>query len=85
LPLGNFTLFSFLFGWGFALQMSRAEARGARFLPFYSRRLFVLLLIGLANWIVLDWDSTLCARTRDARDGLSPYFTNGLAGDLRAT
>jgi len=52
-------LFSFLFGWGFALQMGRAEARGVRFFPFYSRRLFVLLLIGLVNWIVLDWDSTL--------------------------
>ncbi|MGH9803795.1 MAG: DUF418 domain-containing protein, partial [Candidatus Acidiferrales bacterium] len=29
------TLFSFLFGLGFALQMVRAEARGARFLPVY--------------------------------------------------
>jgi uncharacterized protein len=52
-------LFSFLFGWGFALQMDRAEARGARFSPLYARRLFVLLLIGLTNWVLFDWDSTL--------------------------
>ncbi len=52
-----YTLFSFLFGWGFALQMGRAEARGVRFFPVYARRLFVLLLIGLANWIF--WDDTL--------------------------
>ncbi len=54
-----YALFSFLFGWGFALQMERTEARGVRFFPLYARRLFVLLLIGLTNWIVLDWDSTL--------------------------
>jgi uncharacterized protein len=53
------TLFSFLFGWGFALQMDRAEARGVRFFPLYARRLFVLLLIGLTNWVLFDWDATL--------------------------
>jgi uncharacterized protein len=52
-----YTLFSFLFGWGFALQMGRAEARGVVFFPVYARRLLVLLLIGLANWIF--WDETL--------------------------
>jgi uncharacterized protein len=41
------TLFSFLFGLGFALQMERSELRGSRFDPLYRRRLFVLLLIGL--------------------------------------
>ena len=40
------TLFSFLFGLGLAVQMMRAEARGARFLPLYVRRLCVLFLIG---------------------------------------
>ena len=34
------SIFSFLFGMGFAIQMSRAEARGARFLSFYPRRLW---------------------------------------------
>ncbi len=52
-------LFSFLFGWGFALQMQRAEVRGVRFFPFYGRRLFVLLLIGLTNLVLMGWDTTL--------------------------
>lgn len=42
-------LFSFLFGLGFALQMLRAQARGVSFLRFFSRRLLVLLLFGVAN------------------------------------
>ena len=46
-------LFSFLFGLGFALQLLRAETRGARFLPVYLRRLFILLLFGLANLMLL--------------------------------
>jgi uncharacterized protein len=48
-----FSLFSFLFGLGFALQMGRAEARGVRFFPLYRRRLLVLLLIGLAHALFL--------------------------------
>ena len=47
------TLYSFLFGLGLAVQMMRAEARGARFLPLYLRRLSVLLLIGLAHFLLL--------------------------------
>ena len=43
------TLFSVLFGLGFALQMKRADARGARFAPFYVRRLLILLVIGLSH------------------------------------
>ena len=46
------TLFSFLFGLGFALQLERAKARGVPFLRVYLRRLGVLLLIGaLHHWI----------------------------------
>ena len=48
-----YSLFSFLFGLGFALQIQRAEARGTSFVPFYLRRLFVLLLIGVAHAILL--------------------------------
>jgi len=51
-------LFSFLFGLGLAVQMMRAEARGARFLPLYVRRLSVLLLIGLAHFLLL-WDGDI--------------------------
>jgi uncharacterized protein len=46
-----YPIFSFLFGVGFALQILRAEQRGTRFVPFYLRRLFVLLLIGMAHAI----------------------------------
>lgn len=44
-----FSLFSFLFGLGFALQMTRAEDKGARFAPLYLRRLIILLGIGLIH------------------------------------
>ncbi|MBZ4330390.1 DUF418 domain-containing protein [Corallococcus sp. AS-1-12] len=43
------TLFSLLFGLGFALQMTRAEGRGASIVPVYRRRLLVLLGIGLVH------------------------------------
>jgi uncharacterized protein len=43
------TLFSFLFGLGFSIQLSRAEARGSPIVPLYSRRLLVLLGIGLVH------------------------------------
>jgi uncharacterized protein len=47
------TIFSFLFGLGFAIQMSRAEARGARFMGFYPRRLLALALFGLIHGILI--------------------------------
>jgi uncharacterized protein len=43
------TLFSFLFGLGFSIQLSRAQARGSEIVPLYSRRLLVLLGIGLTH------------------------------------
>ena len=43
------TLFSILFGYGFALQMERAAARGAPFVGLYTRRLLVLMVLGLAH------------------------------------
>ena len=49
-----FSLFAFLFGLGFALQIQRAEARGVHFFPLYGRRLLVLLLIGLAQTFFLN-------------------------------
>lgn len=47
------SIFSFLFGMGFAIQMSRAEAKGARFLGFYPRRLLALALFGLIHGILI--------------------------------
>jgi uncharacterized protein len=51
-------LFSFLFGLGLAVQMMRAEGRGARFLPLYARRLCVLFIIGIAHFLFL-WDGDI--------------------------
>ena len=47
------TLFSFMFGLGFAAQMARAEARGVRFLGFYPRRLGALALFGLLHGLLI--------------------------------
>jgi uncharacterized protein len=44
-----YSLFSLLFGLGFALQMARATEKGIRFIPLYLRRLLVLLGIGLLH------------------------------------
>lgn len=51
-------LFSFLFGLGLAVQLLRADARGARFLPLYTRRLCVMLLIGVAHFLLV-WDGDI--------------------------
>ncbi len=51
-----YTLFSFLFGLGLFLQMTRAEARGVHFAPVYIRRLLILLLIGLAHFLLGERD-----------------------------
>ncbi|MEO8016686.1 MAG: DUF418 domain-containing protein [Pseudomonadota bacterium] len=51
------TLFAFLFGLGFYLQMQRLERRGIDFEALYRRRLFVLLIIGSAHFFFLwTWD-----------------------------
>ena len=50
-----FTLFSLLFGWGFAMQFLRAKARGATagFAPLFLRRLLILGLIGAGHAVLL--------------------------------
>ncbi len=53
------TLFSFLFGLGFAVQLTRAEARGAKFMSFYPRRLAALALFGLIHGILIWWGDIL--------------------------
>jgi uncharacterized protein len=53
-----YPLFSFLFGLGVAIQMERAEARGAQFAGWFCRRLFVLLGIGLAH-AILVWEGDI--------------------------
>lgn len=48
-----YSLFSFLFGLGFAVQMQRAAQRETPFVPLFKRRLSVLLGIGLAHALFL--------------------------------
>jgi uncharacterized protein len=48
-----YCLFSFLFGLGFSLQLSRLEARGIDAAALYRRRLFVLMAIGLAQGLLV--------------------------------
>ena len=51
-----FTLFSFLFGWGFAVQLLRAERQGrtARFPRLFVRRLLFLGALGAAHAALLS-------------------------------
>ena len=48
-----FSLFSFLFGLGFTIQMARAEAKGEHFVPRYLRRAGVLLIFGLLHGMLI--------------------------------
>src|SRR6516162_6445104 len=52
----SWTLFSMLFGFGFALQLERAHARGCPILPTYLRRLAVLFALGAAHALLYDGD-----------------------------
>jgi uncharacterized protein len=53
-----YTLFSFLFGVGFAVQLDRLERRGADRLRIYRRRVLVLLAIGLLHSLLI-WDGDI--------------------------
>jgi uncharacterized protein len=53
-----FSLFSFLFGVGFAVQLQRAERGGDRFAFRYGRRLLALAVFGVAH-IVFLWDGDI--------------------------
>lgn len=53
------TLFAFLFGVGFSIQFSRAQARGSRFAPTYRRRQGALVLIGLLHQVLFWWGDVL--------------------------
>jgi uncharacterized protein len=60
LVFGKFiTIFSFLFGLGFAVQMGRAEQRGASIVPLYVRRLVVMLLLGVTHLFLLWYGDIL--------------------------
>ncbi|MEA1888341.1 MAG: DUF418 domain-containing protein [Pseudomonadota bacterium] len=50
------TLFSILFGFGFAVQLQSAHTRGFPILPTYLRRLVVLFALGAAHALLFDGD-----------------------------
>jgi uncharacterized protein len=49
----SYSLFSLLFGLGFALQMDRARDRGQDFTAFFRRRCVILFLFGVAHAVLL--------------------------------
>lgn len=72
-----YVLFSFLFGYGLSVQLTRAAAHGVALVPRYARRLLGLLLLGLAHAALLYVGDILVAyailgavllRLRDAGD-----------------
>ncbi|MGD8189347.1 DUF418 domain-containing protein [Brevibacillus ginsengisoli] len=48
-----YPILSFLFGLGFFLQMRRSEQKGERVYRFFSRRMFILFLIGIVHMFFL--------------------------------
>jgi uncharacterized protein len=52
----TWTLFSILFGFGFALQLERVDSSGLSFVPIYLRRLVVLFALGAAHALLFDGD-----------------------------
>lgn len=48
-----YTIFSFLFGLGFSVQLGRAAAKGKDIRSFYPRRLWILLGLGILHAVLL--------------------------------
>jgi uncharacterized protein len=53
------TLFAFLFGVGFAIQLERSRTREGKFGWTYARRLFILLGFGLIHGLLIWWGDIL--------------------------
>ena len=53
------TLFAFMFGIGFAIQMERAQARGIESIGFYINRLAALVLFGVVHAVFIWWGDIL--------------------------
>jgi uncharacterized protein len=53
------TIFAFLFGIGFIIQVTRAEKRHSKFVRTYSRRLLALILIGALHQFLFWWGDIL--------------------------
>lgn len=51
-----YTIFSFLFGWGIALQIKRGRAKGIDVIPTVKRRLSFMLLLGFIHLMIWPGD-----------------------------
>ncbi len=51
-----YSIFSFLFGWGIALQLVRSEAKGLKPVSFIRRRLSIMLLLGAFHLLLWPGD-----------------------------
>jgi len=51
-----YTIFSFLFGWGIALQIKRGRAKGIDVIPTVKRRLSFMLLLGFMHMMIWQGD-----------------------------
>ncbi|MGB5270208.1 MAG: heparan-alpha-glucosaminide N-acetyltransferase domain-containing protein, partial [Eudoraea sp.] len=52
------TIFSILFGFGFYIQMSRAEKSGVNFKSYFLKRMVLLFLIGTIHCFLI-WDGDI--------------------------
>ena len=60
LGAGKFlTIFTLLFGLGLFMQIQRCEERGIAPTPLLSRRLLILLALGLAHYLLIGWTDIL--------------------------
>lgn len=55
-----YSIFSFLFGWGLAIQLQRSELKQVSPIAFMQRRLTFMLLLGLAHLLLL-WTGDIVA------------------------
>lgn len=55
----SYTLFALLFGFGLAMQMEKAEARGTNRWAFVGRRCGALLLIGAIDYVFISFGDVL--------------------------
>ncbi len=70
----SWTLFSILFGFGFAVQLERTRSEGFRIVPIYLRRLIVLFVFGAVHTLLYDGDILMLY----AELGLVLLFVHGL-------
>ena len=66
-----YTLFSFLFGVGFAIQLTRAEQRGRDLVSTSARRILILGVIGVLH-IALLWYGDIRLPAGRPREAAAP-------------